>query len=76
MRNIFLKIFFVIPSWVFQIFIKKKPPYRGHSFDTQSQALIALQPTIDLTKVPDNEISEIKFKQFLYGNKKKSNYSD
>ena len=24
----------------------------------------------------NNEISEIKFKQFLYGNKKKSNYSD
>ena len=26
--------------------------------------------------IKNNEISEIKFKQFLYGNKKKSNYSD
>ena len=73
MRNIFLKIFFVIPSWVFQILIKKKPPYRGHSFDAQSQALIALQPTIDLTKVPDNEISEIR--KLIAENRIKNNLS-
>ena len=55
-----LKIFFLIPSWFFNIFIKKRPPYRGHIFDQQSQALIALQPSIDLTTIPDNEISDIR----------------
>ena len=33
---------------------------RGHIFDQQSQALISLQPSIDLTTVPDNEISDIR----------------
>ena len=60
MRTIFLKIFFLIPSWFFNIFIKKRPPYRGHIFDQQSQALISLQPSIDLTTVPDNKISDIR----------------
>jgi acetyl esterase len=60
MRSIFLKIFFLIPSWFFNIFIKKRPPYRGHIFDQQSQALINLQPSIDLTTIPDSEISDIR----------------
>ena len=55
-----LKIFFLIPSWFFQIFIKKRPPYRGHIFDQQSQALISLQPSIDLTTVRDNQLSDIR----------------
>ena len=55
-----LKIFFLIPSWFFNVFIKKRPPYRGHIFDQQSQALISLQPSIDLTTIPDNEISDIR----------------
>ena len=60
MRSIFLKIFFLIPSWFFNIFMKKRPPYRGHIFDQQSQALINLQPSIDLTTIPDSEISDIR----------------
>ena len=60
MRTILLKIFFLIPPWFFNIFIKKKLPYRGHIFDQQSQALISLQPSIDLTSLPDNEISDVR----------------
>ena len=60
MRSIFLKIFFLIPSWFFNIFMKKRPPYRGHIFDQQSQGLINLQPSIDLTTIPDSEISDIR----------------
>ncbi len=55
-----LKIFFLIPSWFFNIFVKKRHPYRGHIFDQQSQALISLQPSIDLSTIPDNEISDIR----------------
>ena len=55
-----LKFFFLIPSWFFNIFIKKRPPYRGHIFDQQSQALISLQPSIDLTTITDNEIFDIR----------------
>ena len=60
MRTMLLKFFFLIPSWFFNIFIKKRPPYRGHIFDQQSHALISLQPSIDLTTIPDNEISDIR----------------
>ena len=55
-----LKIFFLIPSWFFNIFVKKRHPYRGHIFDRQSQALISLQPSIDLSTIPDNEIPDIR----------------
>jgi acetyl esterase len=40
--------------------MKKRPPYRGHIFDQQSQALINLQPLIDLTIIPDSEISDMR----------------
>jgi len=60
MRTMLLKIFFLIPSWFFNIFVKKRHPYRGHIFDQQSQALISLQPSIDLSTIPDNEISDIR----------------
>ena len=60
MRTIFLKFFFLIPSWFFQIFLIKKPPYRGHSFDKQSQALISLQPTIDFTNISDSELVDLR----------------
>ena len=55
-----LKFFFLIPSWFFNILVKKRAPYRGHIFDQQSRALISLQPSIDLTTIPDNEISDIR----------------
>ena len=55
-----LKFFFLIPSWFFNIIIKKRPPYRGHIFDKQSQALISLQPSIDYSTIPDNKISDIR----------------
>ena len=60
MRTMLLKFFFLIPSWFFNIIIKKRPPYRGHIFDKQSQALISLQPSIDYSTIPDNEISDTR----------------
>ena len=60
MSTFILKFFFKIPILVLSIFFKKKPPFRGHQFDIQSQALISLQPSIDLPSVPDNEIERIR----------------
>jgi acetyl esterase len=60
MSTFILKFFFKIPIFVLKIFFKKKSSFRGHQFDIQSQALISLQPTIDLTSIPDNEISKIR----------------
>jgi len=60
MRTMLLKFYFFIPSWFFNIFVKKRAPYRGHIFDQQSRALISLQPSIDLTTIPDNEITDIR----------------
>jgi acetyl esterase len=72
-KAIFLKIFFLVPSWVFKLFLKKKALYRGHIFDQQSQALIRLQPKIDLTSVPDNELSDIR--KLIAENRVKNNLS-
>jgi hypothetical protein len=60
MNTFILKFFFKIPILVLSIFFKKKPPFRGHQFDIQSQALISLQPSIDLSSIPDNEIESIR----------------
>ena len=60
MSTFILKFFFKIPILVLSIFFKKKPPFRGHQFDIQSQALISLQPSIDLPSIPDNEIERIR----------------
>ena len=60
MSTFILKFFFKIPVLVLSIFYKKKPPFRGHQFDIQSQALISLQPTLDLSTLPDNEIESIR----------------
>ena len=60
MSTFILKFFFKIPVLVLSIFYKKKPSFRGHQFDIQSQALISLQPTLDLSTLPDNEIESIR----------------
>ena len=60
MKAFILNFFFKIPIWVLKFFFWKKPTYRGHQFDTQSQALISLQPSIDLTELSDKEIPKIR----------------
>ena len=57
MKSFALKVFFRIPIWFLKIlYFNKKSVFRGHQFDIQSQALINLQPKIDLTEIPDDEI--------------------
>ena len=73
MNAFILNFFFKIPIWILKIFYRKKPPYRGHLFDTQSQALISLQPFIDLTSLSDSEIPNIR--NLIIKNRVKQNLS-